>query len=248
MSNPELGRYTQYPDRADESTERGEMASSPRKSLAAKGQPRRPESRNVGSFLLFCTFFSAALLGACSSGDSAASGTGGASGLGGQGAPVAATGGAGGAGSAGTSGGEGSCFAFDSCIPSCSSPIVTRGSGTCDANGAVVCDNGYVPQSSCAPNACAQVYLQCCDDATGETATPACGPDGLLVACPAGARLEHASCIPSGLGISSCDGLQNTACTMAAQRCSQGNFFCICGPNPGADAGGMTWNCDLALP
>ena len=227
------------------------MTSSPRRNFAASARRRRlPKSRKAGSFLLFCASTAGALLAACSSMESPSSGTGGASGIGGHGLPVTSAGGAGAAGAGTESGGNdgavGSCFAFDTCIPSCSSGIVTRGGGTCD-NGAVVCDNGLVPLSTCASNACAQVYLTCCDDTTGETAKPACGSDGLLVACPAGNRLVHSDCVPSSLGVSTCDVLQGLACTMEAQRCTQGLLFCTCGPTPGADAG-LTWNCFLTVP
>jgi hypothetical protein len=227
-----------------DSMKTADMTSSPRTSLTVALHGRTPESRKAGSFLLFCAFLLGGLgSGSCSSMEKPASGTGGSSGLGGSAGAAGA-----GTGSAGSSGAEGSCFAFDSCIPSCSSAIITLGTGTCDPNGAVVCDNGYVPKSTCAPNACAQVYLTCCDDTTGDSAKPACGTDGLLVPCPAGSSLIHAVCIPSGLGVSTCVGLQGAACTMADQRCSEGSYFCICGPTPGADAAGMTWNCNLALP
>lgn len=221
------------------------MKSNPRRNLAVSAQHRRlPKLCKAGSFLLFCTSIVGATLGACSSMESP-SGTGGASGLGGPGGVPETSTGAGGSG--GDGGALGSCLTFDACIPSCSSGIVTRGGGTC-SNGAIVCDSGSVPLSTCAPNACAQVYLTCCDDATGETAKPACGSDGLLVACAAGSSLVHGVCIPSGLGVSTCNGLQGTACTLADQRCSEGNYSCVCAPTPGPPSAGTTWNCNLALP
>jgi hypothetical protein len=99
--------------------------------------------------------------------------------------------------------------------------------------------------SACPPNACVQVTPICCDETTGGSANPPCGPDGLKQACPAGSHLYdfQVGCIPAGLGTTTCQDLDRQPCSLLCQR---GSVICSCGFPSGSDQ--LTWGCGFIDP
>ena len=193
----------------------------------------RARSRNAGWLLLFC-----ALGGACSSVESSPTG-----GTGGALEPT----GAGGAfaGIGGQDGSNTACLdGSDGCVSSCGQEPITWALPFCDAKGSFQCPGGFVPLSTCAPRACAQVTILCCDETTGAVEPPACRPDGLRDVCPGGTGSSPSTrCIPSGLGVTSCTDLIGQPCALPGQQCRSG-ASCLCGPGDG----GLTWSCEIFIP
>jgi hypothetical protein len=183
----------------------------------AKGRGRtRLGSRKAGSLLLFFIVTATA----CSSQDTPA---GGRSGTGGQ--------------------GDVSCLnGSDGCVSSCSTGPFNWTLGFCETGGAFACPAGYVRLSSCAPTACAQVNIICCDETTGVIDQPACKPDGLFDACPTGSHSTTGDCVPSALGVTDCDHLGST-CGLQGQECTHGGKHCECMAVPG----GLQWECPTQL-
>ena len=171
--------------------------------------------------------------------------------------------GAGAAGTGGTAGSGpsrpglgGTCSdgIFDGCIDSCSSGPglqVYPESTYCDATGAVVCTDGKVKFSTCAPDSCALTMWTCCNETSGEWMYPPCAADGLQTACPAGSHTfdNQADCIPTSLGVKDCAVLKGAACSgsfpaeRSNSRASTTATTCSCLP-AGDFPGAGTWQCE----
>jgi hypothetical protein len=132
-----------------------------------------------------------------------------------------------------------------SCIPSCALPVDEVHTETCDVNtGTATCQDGWVPESGCAPGTCArQDNGYCCDFTTGDYQPPACQPDGFVAQCPGGTRAASGGCIPDGLGTTRCPDLNAKSCAMAGQKCMSDATICVCDPGDG----GLTWSCETTL-
>ncbi len=153
----------------------------------------------------------------------------------------------GGAGGGDPGGGSMICtYQSHGCVSSCTTAPFVYFPSDCVA-GAVTCPPGSVSLATCDPNACAQRYQECCDDVTGEITPVVCSSDGLVLHCPGGLRNILRYCVPAILGISSCEGLAGTPCSLDGQQCYSGGTACTCGNAPGTDAG-LTWDCPPLLP
>jgi hypothetical protein len=171
----------------------------------------------------------------------------GPSGIGGTGS-TAIVDGAGGV--SGTGGVDLHCLdGSDGCVWSCG---VGSESGTGNGpypncvDGQLTCPTGSQKVSACAPESCARRHGYCCDIATGKVSPPACGADGVReTVCPDGSdALSRARCIPAGLAVSSCLGLDSQACTTLSQECHFGVVCrCIVAPDSG-----LIWQCSGIIP
>ena len=166
--------------------------------------------------------------------------------------------GSGGSGKGGAQGGGGAGGAerdtrcidgSDYCVWSCAAGAET-GTGDspypyCDTAGAFQCPTGSQRLSTCAPDACARFNIPlCCNLATGTVAPPPCNADGLRDACPAGTSTGANPCIPTGLGVSSCEQLDEMPCSSLDLGCTQGALTCTCQEKNGA----LLWNCRAYIP
>jgi hypothetical protein len=199
---------------------------------------RATAQERVLSFVLLSLFLglAVALVGACSSQEPAATGAGGTLGSG-----DAGTGGFTGAG------GEGphvDCPVPFTCVSSCTAAPFSYLGSVCGANGVQSCSAGMVPLSTCAPDACANGSVNCCDDTTGVEEPPGCGPDGHFMDCAASSHRSDGECIPASLNVTSCDGLPDTSCSVEGQRCHSNVVRCSCEPSKG----GLIWSCPPYIP
>jgi len=115
----------------------------------------------------------------------------------------------------------------------------------CDAAGTFQCPMGSQRLSTCAPGSCARFDVPpCCNLATGMVAPPPCNADGLRSACPAGTSPGANPCIPSALGVSSCDVLDHQSCSSRELGCTQGALTCACELRNGS----LVWSCSAYIP
>ena len=139
-----------------------------------------------------------------------------------------------------------SCLdAPDSCVSTCAMQSATWDKGYCDSTGAFACPTGYTRTTTCPPGACV-LGGSCCDQTTGVMSYRSCGPDGLLLDCPAGSvdNSSTAICIPASLGVSDCLSLSDKACDATQQQCYDGYIECFCL----AHEAGSHWWCASPLP
>jgi hypothetical protein len=209
---------------------------------------RTPPQERVLGFVLLCLFlaFAVLLVGACNSQERLpATASGGSSGGGGAGALAGGLGGSG-AGGVIAAADAGGCISTSSgCVSSCSTGPFMRTTNTC-VSGMATCPDGYVPLSSCAFDACAQLYRTCCDATTGVTTSPSCGADGHFT-CPAGNEVTHRTCVPASLGVSDCAQLGFGPCSPDVPACSSLDVYCSCSGHANPD-GGLNWVCMSFIP
>ncbi len=183
-----------------------------------------PENRGRG--IAVCLSLVGLLSAACSSVESPASGAGGADGTSGA-------------------GGAFGCNPSEFCVPSCATETKAVAMASCDISGTFrSCPTGTVRLASCAPNACARSSAHCCNDTTGALEEPICGPDGLFGPCAADSHLFEAGCIPSSLGVSTCDALADQSCELPGQQCRFNTIACTC---DATDGGQPVWHCASTL-
>jgi hypothetical protein len=127
------------------------------------------------------------------------------------------------------------------CLTSCASDVGVD--GVC-VNDEWRCPEGTVNAVSCEPDSCGLHRVRCCAD-NGENTEPACGADGLFVACPSSATRNSGICVPAGLGIESCRELQS------GSKCASEDLTCFtpgcsggkCDCERDEESGELTWHC-----
>lgn len=140
-------------------------------------------------------------------------------------------------------GGHPTCYNYaNPCVFSCATDTSTPSLESSDCAGPDRCPPGSVFLSTCPANACAHSATPCCNETSGDLASPACNSDGFWSDCADGSHSAASRiCIPNGLDVSHCIELNGMPCTSTEKRCWEGGAYPECWCRAG-DAG-LSWFC-----